>query len=57
MHYGTPGDDFDNLGLEVIRTIKNIFAVLSLFSAGLLALYAGYLALGGIFFIIHVLLR
>jgi hypothetical protein len=54
---GTPGDEFDDGMLRLIRTVKDVLTVLAYVSTGLLALYASYLVLGSIFFLIHAVVR
>ena len=57
MHHGTPGDEFDDGMLMLIRAVKEIFFWLSIIATGLLVLYASYLVLGSLFYLLHAVLQ
>lgn len=53
----TPGEEFDDGILRLIQAIKGALAVAAFVATGLLVLYATYLVLGSLLFLIHVAIR
>ena len=53
----TPGEEFDDDILRLIQAIKGALAVAAFVATGLLVLYATYLILGSLIFLIHASLR